>query len=89
MAIQRFNTYGRLGQIVVSTLVVTGSDDVVVPRANSHLLADRIPDATLAIVPEAGHGFCWEQPEYLVDLLSAFCSSSWKEDGYDAMHNHV
>jgi pimeloyl-ACP methyl ester carboxylesterase len=80
MAIQRFNTYGRLGQIIAPTLVVAGSADVVVPPINSHLLAARIPGATLEIVPDAGHGFFWEQPEHLVDLLTEFCYGGWKED---------
>jgi 3-oxoadipate enol-lactonase len=74
MAALRFNTYGRLGQIVAPTLVVTGRDDIVVPPDNSRLLAHRIPDATLEIIPDVGHGFLWEQPDYLVDLLVAFCN---------------
>jgi pimeloyl-ACP methyl ester carboxylesterase len=77
MAIQRFNTYGRLGQIVAPTLVVSGSDDILVPPANAYLLADRIPDAALEIFPDAGHGFFWEQPDVLVDLLSEFCYGGW------------
>jgi pimeloyl-ACP methyl ester carboxylesterase len=77
MAIQRFNTYGRLGQIVAPTLVVSGSDDILVPPANAYLLADRIPDAALEIFPDAGHGFFWEQPGVLVDLLSEFCYGGW------------
>jgi pimeloyl-ACP methyl ester carboxylesterase len=88
MAIQRFNTYGRLGQIIAPTLVIAGSADVVVPPINAHLLAARIPGATLEIVPDAGHGFFWKQPEHLVDLLTEFCYGGWKEDsvppGYKA-----
>jgi len=78
MAIQRFNTYGRLGQIVAQTLVVSGSADILVPPANAYLLADRIPDATLELMPNAGHGFFWEQPEALVDLLSEFCYGGYR-----------
>lgn len=80
MAIQRFNTYGRLGQIVAPTLVVSGSEDLLVPPANSHLLANRIPGASLELIPQAGHGFFWEYPEMLVDLLSEFCYGSWKDE---------
>ena len=43
MAMQRFNTYGRLGQIMTLTLVVTGDADIVVPPANSRLLANKVP----------------------------------------------
>lgn len=74
MAVQRFNTYARLGQIVAPTMVVTGSDDLVVPTANARLLAHRIPNAQLDIVPDTGHGFFWERPQYLVELLVQFCT---------------
>ncbi len=73
MAMQRFNTYGRLGQIVAPTLVVAGSEDLIVPHENSLLLADRIPGATLEMLPGAGHGFFWEQPLEVVEMLSEFC----------------
>jgi pimeloyl-ACP methyl ester carboxylesterase len=56
---------------------VSGSDDILVPPANAYLLADRIPDAALEIFPDAGHGFFWEQPDVLVDLLSEFCYGGW------------
>lgn len=81
MAVQRFNTYGRLGQIVAPTLVVAGSADLIVPYENSLLLANRIPGATLEIFPGAGHAFFWEQPAEVVELLSEFCyGSGWRDD---------
>jgi pimeloyl-ACP methyl ester carboxylesterase len=81
MAIQRFNTYGRLSQIMAPTLIASGDDDRLVPLANAYLLADRIPGAALEIFPGAGHGFFWQSPERVVNLLSAFCYESWKDDG--------
>ncbi len=81
MAVQRFNTYGRLGQIVAPTLVVTGSADMIIPHENSLLLADRIPGATLEMLPGAGHAFFWEQPVEVVELLSEFCyGNGWRDD---------
>jgi pimeloyl-ACP methyl ester carboxylesterase len=73
---QRFNTYGRLGQIVAPTLVVTGDADRLVPPANSHLLAARIPGAELEILAGAGHGFFWERSTEVIHLLGDFCLSS-------------
>jgi pimeloyl-ACP methyl ester carboxylesterase len=73
MAMQRFNAYGRLGQIVAATLVVTGADDIVIPPANSRLLANRIHNATLESFAGAGHGFFWEATKALIDLLCEFC----------------
>jgi 3-oxoadipate enol-lactonase len=76
MAIQRFNTYGRLSQMMTPTLIASGDDDMLVPLANAYLLADRIPGAALEILPGAGHGFFWQSPELVVNLLSAFCYES-------------
>jgi len=73
MALQRFNTYGRLGMITVPTLVTTGADDVIVPPANSRLLATRIHGASLEILTNTGHGFFWETPWAVADLLHRFC----------------
>jgi pimeloyl-ACP methyl ester carboxylesterase len=81
MAIQRFNTYGRLSQIGMPTLVTTGSDDLLVPPVNAYLLADRIPDASLEILPRVGHGFFWQSPEMVVNLLNEFCDDSWQDQG--------
>ena len=76
MAIQRFNTYGRLGMITTPTLVVTGADDVIVPPANSLLLTTRIHGAYLESLTHTGHGFFWEAPEAVVALLHKFCHAS-------------
>jgi pimeloyl-ACP methyl ester carboxylesterase len=73
MALQRFNTYGRLGMITVPTLVITGADDIIVPPANSLLLATRIHGAGLEILPNIGHGFFWEVPWDVAALLHRFC----------------
>jgi len=81
MAIQRFNTYSRLYQIAAPTLVVSGSDDILVPPANAYLLADRIPNAVLEILPGLGHGFFWQSPEVVVRLLRAFCAHTWQDNG--------
>jgi pimeloyl-ACP methyl ester carboxylesterase len=76
MALQRFNTYGRLGMITAPTLVITGADDLIVPPANSILLAARIHGAYLEILKDTGHGFFWEAPEDVVALLHKFLYAS-------------
>jgi 3-oxoadipate enol-lactonase len=50
------DTYDRLGDISVPTLVAAGRYDGIAPLANSEVLAARIPDARLAVF-EGGHGF--------------------------------
>ena len=74
VAVLRFNTYGRLGQITAPTLVVTGAADLVIHPANSSMLVERIPGACLHTLPRAGHGFFWELPEAVETFLRTFCT---------------
>jgi len=57
------DTRARLHRIVAPTLVMHGAHDQLTPVANARLIAQAIPDATLAILPDAGHGYLLEQPE--------------------------
>lgn len=57
------DTRARLHRIVAPTLVLHGGRDQLTPVENARLLAQAIPDATLAILPDAGHGYLLEQPE--------------------------
>ena len=52
-----------LGKIRVPTLVITGSDDTVIPPIESEALAKAIPEAQLRVIPHAGHLVAFEQPE--------------------------
>jgi 3-oxoadipate enol-lactonase len=60
-AVQHFDAGARLGGIRVPTLVLTGTGDRLIPPANSRLLAERIPGATLKELP-GGHMFMIEYP---------------------------
>lgn len=55
-------SYDRLPAIRSPTLVVTGTDDVVIPPANSRTIADRIPGARLKEFAGAGHGLMYQCP---------------------------
>jgi pimeloyl-ACP methyl ester carboxylesterase len=55
--------YDRLPQIRCPTLVISGSDDKIVPAENSRILAERIPNAELVVLPKAGHGYLVECAE--------------------------
>lgn len=57
------DTRARLGSIAAPTLVLHGGADELLPVRNAELLAGRIPDATLAVLPGAGHAYLLEQPE--------------------------
>ena len=53
-AIKRHDTYDRLPEITVPTLVIAGDADRVIPVENARILASRIPDAELVILKECG-----------------------------------
>jgi pimeloyl-ACP methyl ester carboxylesterase len=56
------NCLSALSRIAVPTLVVHGALDRMVPVANAHLIAERIPGARLRILEEAGHLYPTEEP---------------------------
>jgi 3-oxoadipate enol-lactonase len=62
-ATTRFDTYERLPQIKVPTLVIAGTGDRLIPVENSRILASRIPNAELVLLQGAGHGYLWEAAE--------------------------
>jgi pimeloyl-ACP methyl ester carboxylesterase len=66
------DTVSRLGRIQAPTLVLHGGRDAMAPLANARLLAARIPDAELAIVPRAGHAYLLERPQESLDLLTGW-----------------
>jgi 3-oxoadipate enol-lactonase len=57
-----WEAYSRLTQIAAPTLVLHGETDRLIPPANAHLIAQRIPGAKLAMVPNASHIFTTDQP---------------------------
>jgi pimeloyl-ACP methyl ester carboxylesterase len=67
---------GRLAGITQPVLVANGDNDRMVPTRNSHLLADRLPDARLQIYPDAGHGFLFQYPAEFSAEVEAFLKES-------------
>lgn len=65
-------SFDRLPKIQCPTIVLTGSDDVVIPPENSRILAGRIPGAQLIEVPGAGHGMQYQCPEVLAEPVLGF-----------------
>jgi 3-oxoadipate enol-lactonase len=66
------NTVGRLHEIVAPTLVVHGSEDVIVPPSNGRLLAQAIGGAEMKVWPGAGHLFMTDEPRadpYVANFL--------------------
>ncbi len=59
----RFDASRSVEEIEAPTLVLHGSDDLVVPVSNAASLAERLPDAELRILENAGHLVFVEQAE--------------------------
>ena len=73
--ISRPDSRPLLGSIRCPTTVLVGADDVATPPALNKEIADGIPGAKLAVVPDCGHLSTLEQPEAvnaaLVEWLDA------------------
>jgi 3-oxoadipate enol-lactonase len=62
----------RMAAITVPTLILFGEHDHVVPPGNAALMAEKLPDAQIAILPESGHIFPIEQPAATVNTIFKF-----------------
>ena len=62
----------RLQTLRMPTLLLSGDQDVIVPPENSRLMAGRLPDAVLRIVPGAGHGLMFQDPESFCSIVLGF-----------------
>jgi 3-oxoadipate enol-lactonase len=58
-------------------LVIGAENDKAIPSEQSLLLADGLPEQTLAIIPEAGHMANLEQPEAFNRCLIDFLRANW------------
>lgn len=67
---------GRLGGFQVRSLVVGAEEDMAIPGDESRKLAAGLPDATLCMIPEAGHMVMLEQPEAVNRALAGFLGSA-------------
>jgi 3-oxoadipate enol-lactonase len=72
--VSSLDTYDGLKTLAVPTLIMTGSHDLLVPKQNSQILHEAIPNSELVEIQETGHIFFVEQPEAssraLLDFLA-------------------
>jgi len=73
-AIQGLDYLDRLTEIRVPTLVVTGSDDVMVSPAVAAEMAARIPNGELQVIQSAAHLSNIEQSVVFTETVGAFLS---------------
>ncbi len=71
-ALLAFDIDDRLEEIAAPVLISASADDMLVPSLCSRRLAERLPNATLDLVPWGGHGFTVTAPDAFNASLVAF-----------------
>jgi len=64
-----------LKQITCPTQIIVGDLDQATPPADAKLMADQIPHAKLALIPNAAHLANMEQPEMFSAIVGEFASN--------------
>ena len=59
----------RLPSLAVPTLLLHGEEDRLVPVDNTHRIAQALPAAEVALIPDANHLFMTDQPELTNEIL--------------------
>jgi pimeloyl-ACP methyl ester carboxylesterase len=66
----------RLEGIRQPTLVIQGSNDLMIPTKVSHLMAGLIPDARIKIYPDSAHAFLFQYPAEVAADVTAFFAAA-------------
>ncbi|MDB5776743.1 MAG: carboxymuconolactone decarboxylase family protein [Herbaspirillum sp.] len=74
-AVGTVDTTARLPLIAAPTLVIAGELDQGAPVALSQVIADKIPQATLTVLPQASHISAIEQPALFNETVMAFIAA--------------
>ena len=62
----------RLANIMQPTLLIVGDQDLLIPAANSIMMAQRIPNSWLVIIQGTGHGMMLQVPNEFSAIVRTF-----------------
>lgn len=72
VAVSGWSSLPWLHRIDAPTLVISGEKDPIVPPINARILAKRIPNSELELIPNAGHLVLMDQPERVAGRIEEF-----------------
>ena len=75
---ERLDSVPLLSQITCPTQIIVGELDQATPPSDAKLMAEQIPHARLAIIPNAAHLSNLEQPEAFNQIVATFASDLGK-----------
>ncbi len=73
---QRPDSTPDLGKLELSTLLISGDDDALIPYTESEKMSKSIFEAKLEIIPHAGHLVAFESPQEFNRRLEAWLAAS-------------
>ncbi len=71
---ERADSQPLLPRISCPTQIIVGERDIPTPLSDAQLMADRIPNASLAVMPGAGHLSNLEQPELFSEAIRSLAA---------------
>ncbi|MCL4871047.1 MAG: alpha/beta hydrolase [Anaerolineae bacterium] len=66
----------RLPRIAAATLVISGDKDPIVPPTQSEIIASRVPNSQLVMMPGVGHLPMMERPQQYNQIISTWLNES-------------
>src|SRR5215207_458821 len=66
----------RLANITQPTLLIVGDQDLLIPAANSVMMAQRIPNSWLVIIQGTGHGMMLQVPNEFSAIVQTFLETA-------------